>query len=162
MQITGSQETGKRGARCLKLRVLFVAGGDGLAAHQAAHWTNRLANGCLEISVAAPCCADLTAAFNGTPADLVVVIHTPGDPGPRVAPHCGGRIDWDLELDGTESPVELASRVRRHVTRLLDDLGMPQAYSDGPATPSPRPPTLPVPTRRDARRVFACSVRKAA
>lgn len=161
MQNTGSQETGKRGARCLKLRVLFVAGGDGLAAHQAAHWTNLMANGCLEISVAAPCCADLTAAFNGTPADLVVVIHTPGDPGPRIADHHGGRIDWDLEVDGAESPVELASRVRRHVMRLLGDLGMPHAYSDSPATPSPRPQALPVPPRRAARRVFACA-RKAA
>lgn len=159
MQNTGSQEPGKRGARCLKLQVLFVAGGDGLAAHQAAHWTNRLANGCLEISVAAPCGADWTAAFNGTPADLVVVIQTPGDPGPRVAYHCGGRIDWDLEA---ESPADLTAQVRRHVMRLLGDLGIPQAYSDGPATPSPRPPTLPVPPRRDARRVFACSVRKAA
>jgi hypothetical protein len=45
----------------LKLQALFVAGGDGLAAHQTAHWTNRPANGCLEISVAAPCCADWTA-----------------------------------------------------------------------------------------------------
>jgi len=60
MQNTGSQETGKRGAR-RGLQVLFVAGGGGLAAKLAALWTNLLANGCLEISVAAPCCADWTA-----------------------------------------------------------------------------------------------------
>jgi len=147
MQNTGSQETSKRSARRLGLHVLFVAGGDGLAAHLAARWTNLLANGCLEVSVAAPGGTDLTAAFNGTPADLVVVIHAPGDPGPRIAYHCGGRIDWDLEVDGTESLVELASKVRRHVMRLLGDLGMPQAHSDIPATPSPRLPTLPF--RRD-------------
>ena len=147
MQNTGSQETSKRGARCLKLQVLFVAGGDGLAAHQAAHWTSRLANGCLEIGVAAPCGADLTAALNGTPADLVVVIHTPGDPGPRVAYHCGGRIDWDLEA---ESPADLTAQVRRHVMRLLRDLGVPQAYSDIPAAHFSYPPTLHVPKRLDA------------
>jgi hypothetical protein len=162
MQNTGSQETSKRGARCLGLQVLFVAAGGGGPAQLAARWTNLLAHGCLAVKAAARGGADLTAAFNGTPADLVVVIHTPGDPGLRVAYHCGGRIDWDLDVDGTESPVELASEVRRHVMRLLGDLGMPQAHSDRPATPSPRPPTLPVPTRRDARRVFACSVRKAA
>lgn len=161
MENTGSQETSKRGAR-RGLQVLFVAGGGGLAAQLAARWTNLLANGCLEVKAAARGGADLSAAFNGTPADLVVVIHTPGDPAPCVAYHCGGRIDWNIEVDGTEFPVELASEVRRHVMRLLGDLGMTQAHSDHPATPSPRPPTLPVPTRRDARHIFACSVRKAA
>ena len=154
MQNTGSQETGKRGAR-RELQVLFLAGGGGLTAQLAALWTNLLANGCLAVKAA----ARDGAAFNGTPADLVVVIHTLGDPGPRVAYHCGGRIDWDLDVDGTESLAELASKVRRHVMPLLGDLGMPQAHSDSPATPSPRPQTLPVPTRRDARRVFGCSVR---
>ena len=159
MQNTRSQETSKRGARRLGLQVLFVAGGDGGPAQLAALWTNLLAHGCLAVKAAARGSADLTAAFNGTPADLVVVIHTLGDPGPRVAYHCGGRIDWDLDVDGTESRAELASRVSSHVMHLLGDLGMPQAHSDSPTTPSPRPQTLPVPTRRDARRVFGCSVR---
>jgi hypothetical protein len=137
MQNTGSQETSKRDARRLALHVLFLAGGDGLAAHLAAHWTKFLANGRLEVKAAAPGGTDLTAALmNCAPADLVVVIHTPGDPGPLVAHHCGGRIDWNLEVDLTESPVELTSQVRRHVMRLLGDLGMPQAHSDVTATHS--------------------------
>lgn len=152
MQNIGPQETSKGDARHLALQVLFVAGGDGLAAQVAARWTEFLANGFLEVKAAAPGSADLTAALNGTPADLVVVIHTPGDPGPLVAYHCGGRIDWDLEVGVTESPVELTSQVRRHVMRLLGDLGMPQAHSDIPATHSSCPPTLPVlPNRPDAR-----------
>lgn len=162
MQNTRSQETSKRGARRLGLQVLFVAGGGGRPAQLAALWTNLLALGCLEVKAAARGGADLTAAFNGTPADLVVVIHTPGDPGPRVAYHCGGRIDWDLEIDGTESPVGLAAKVRWQVMRLLGDLGMPQAHSESPATPSPCLPMLHVSPRRDAQRVFACSVREAA
>ncbi|HQT32624.1 MAG: hypothetical protein ACYC39_02995 [Thiobacillus sp.] len=161
MQNTGWQETGKQGAR-RGLQVLFVAAGGGLAAQLAARWTNHLAHGSLAAKAAARGDADRSAASNGTPADLVVVIHTPGDPGPRVAYHCGGRIDWELDIDGTESAVELASKVRSHVMRLLGDLGMPQAHSDSPATPSPRPPTPPGPMRRDARRVMACSARKAA
>jgi len=148
MQNTGSQETSKRGARCLKLQVLFVAGGDGLAAQLAARWTKFLANGCLEISAAAPGGTDLTTALNGTPADLVVVIHTPGDPGPCVAHHCGGRIDWDLEA---ESPADLTAQVRRHVMRLLRDLGVSQAHSEIPAAHSSYPPTLHLPKRLDAR-----------
>jgi len=152
MQNTGSQETSKRGGRCSKLQVLFVAGGDGLAAQLAAHWTKSLANACLEVKADGPGGADLTAALNGTPADLVVVIHTPGDPAPRVAYHCGGRIDWDLEVDETEFPLELTSQVRRHVMRLLGDLGVPHAHSDIPATPLPCPLTLQnLPNRRNAR-----------
>lgn len=154
MQNTGLQETGEQGAR-RRLQVLFVAAGGGLAAQLAARWTNHLAHGCLAAKAAA---RDRSAASNGTPADLVVVIHTPGDPRPRVAYHCGGRIDWDLDVDGTESAVELAARVRWQVMRLLGDLGMPQAQTDRPATPSPSLPMLHVPRRR----VFARSVRKAA
>jgi hypothetical protein len=150
MQNTGSQETSKKDARRLALHVLFLAGGDGLAAHLAAHWTKFLANGCLEIKAAAPGGTDLTTALNCAPADLVVVIHTPGDPGPLVAHHCGGRIDWDLEVDVTESPVELSSQVRRHVMRLLGDLGMPPAHSDVTATHSSCPSTV-LPNRLDAR-----------
>jgi hypothetical protein len=146
MQNRGSQETSKRGARCLKLQVLFVAGGGGLAAHQAAHWTNRLANGCLEIGVAAPCGADLTAALNGTPADLVVVIHTPGDPGPRVAYHCGGRIDWDLEA---ESPADRMLRCAGMSCACFTILGAP-GDSDIPVAHFSYPPTLHVPKRLDA------------
>lgn len=157
MQNTGWQQTGKQGAR-RRLQVLFVAAGGGLAAQLAARWTNHLAHGCLAVKAAAGGDAERSAASNGTPADLVVVIHTPGDPGLRVAYHCGGRIDWDLDVDGTESAVELAARVRWQVMRLLSDLGMPQAHSDRPATPSPSLPMLHVPTRR----VFARSVRKAA
>lgn len=159
MHNTGWQETTKQGAR-RGLQVLFVAAGGGLAAQLAARWTNRLAHGCLAAKAAARGDADRSAASNGTPADLVVVIHTPGDdPGPRVAyHHCGGRIDWDLDVDGTESAAELAARVRWQVMRLLGDLGMPQAHSDRPAMPSPSLPMLHVPTRR----VFARSVRKAA
>jgi hypothetical protein len=152
MQNTGSQETSKSDVRRLALHVLFLAGGDGLAAHLAAHWTKFLANGCLEVKAAAPGETDLTAALNCAPADLVVVIHTPGDPGPLVAHNCGGRIDWDLEVDVTGSPVELTSQVRRHVMRLLGDLGMPQAHSDFTATHSSCPPTvLELPNRLDAR-----------
>ena len=153
MQNTRSQETSKRDARPLALHVLFVAGGDGLAAHVAAHWTKFLANGCLDVKAAAPGETDLSAVLNCAPADLVVVIHTPGDPGPLVAHNCGGRIDWDLEVDVTGSPVELTSQVRRHVVRLLGDLGMPQAhFIDSNAPDSPCPPTVfERPNRLDAR-----------
>lgn len=152
MHNTGSQETSKTDARRLALHVLFLAGGDGLAAHLAAHWTKFLANGCLEVKAAAPGGTDLTAALNCAPADLVVVIHTPGDPGPLVAHNCGGRIDWDLEVDVTDSPVELTSQVRRHVMRLLGDLGIAQAHSDVTATHSSYQSTvLELPNRLDAR-----------
>ena len=103
MQNTRSQETSKRGAR-RGLQVLFVAGGGGLAAQLAARWTSLLANGCLEVKAAARGCADLSAAFNGTPADLVVVIHTPGDPGPRVAYHCGGGVERGNVRGGNRLP----------------------------------------------------------
>jgi hypothetical protein len=153
MQNTGSQETSNRDSRRLALHVLFLAGGDGQAAQLAAHWTKFLANGRLEVKAAAPGGTDLTAALmNCAPADLVVVIHTPGDPGPLVAYHCGGRIDWKLEADLTGSPIELASEVRRHVMRLLEDLGMPQAHSAVSTTHWPcASMVLERPNRPDAR-----------
>jgi hypothetical protein len=153
MQPTELQETRQReDARRLALHVWFLAGGDGLAAHLAAHWAKFLTNGCLEVEAAGPGGTDLSAASNCVPADLVVVIHTPAAPGPLVANHCGGRIDWDLEVDATGSPFELASQVRRHVMRLLGDLGMAQAHSDVPAAHSPCPSmALEHPKRLDAR-----------
>lgn len=153
MQPTELQETSKReDARRLALHVWFLAGGDGVVAHLAAHWTKFLANGCLEVKATGPGGTDLSAALNCVAADLVVVIHTPAAPGPLAANNCGGRIDWDLGVDVTESPVELASQVRRHVMRLLGDLGMAQAHSDVPAEYSSCPSTvLEHPNRVDAR-----------
>jgi hypothetical protein len=153
MQRSKLQETDKReGARHLALHVLFLAGGDGLAAHLAARWAKFLANGSLEVKAAGPGGTDLIAASNCVPADLVVVIHTPAAPGPLVTNNCGGRIDWDLGVDVTESPVELAAQLRRHVMWLLGDLGMPQAQSDVPAEYSSCPSmVLEHPNRLDAR-----------
>jgi hypothetical protein len=153
MQPTKLQEMSKtEDARRLALHVWFLAGGDGLAAHLAAHWAQFLTNGCLEVEAAGPGGTDLSAALNCVPADLVVVIHTPAAPGPLVANHCGGRIDWDLGVDATESPFELASQVRRHVIWLLGDLGIPQAQSDVPAAYSSCPSrVLEHPNRLDAR-----------
>lgn len=51
---------------------------------------------------------------------------------------------------------------KRGAWREVQVLQMPQAHSNRPVTPSPRPPKLPGQTRRDTRRAFACSVRKAA
>jgi hypothetical protein len=153
MQPTELQETSKReDARRLALHVWFLAGGDGLAAHLAARWAKFLTNGCLEVKAAGPGGTDLSAALNCVPADLVVVIHTSAAPGPLVANNCGGRIDWDLEVDATGSPFELASQVRRHVMRLLGDLGMAQAHSDVSAEYSSCPSmALEHPNRLDAR-----------
>lgn len=135
-------------ARRLALHVLFLAGSDGLAAHLAAHWTKSLSNGCLEVEAAASGGTDLTAA----PADLVVLIHAPGDPGPLVEHHCGGRIDWDLEADMTASPVELNALIRRHVIRLLGDLGMLQTQPGINAAHSSCPSSvLKLSSRLDAR-----------
>ena len=152
MQNTGSQETRERDARRLALHVLFLAAGDGRVAHLAAHWTQFLANGLLEVGVASPVGADLNATLNCGPADLVVVIHTPHDSGPLVAHNSGGRIEWDIGVEVTESPEELSSQVRRHVMRLLEDLGMNQAPSDVIASRSSCPSmALEFPNRLDTR-----------
>lgn len=153
MQPTDLQKTSKgEDARRFAMHVLFLAGGDGLAAHLAAHWTKFLANGCLEVNAAGPDGVDSIAALNCATANLVVVINTRGDLGPLVAHNCGGRIDWDLDVDITESPIELASQVRRHVIRLLGDLGMAQTHSEVPTKHSSYPSTvLEYPNRLDAR-----------
>lgn len=131
MRHTRSQGTIARDeARHPALKVLFLAGGNGLAANLAAQWTKFLVNGCLEVEAAGSGGTDLTAALNDASAGLVVVIHAPGSPGPLVTYNCGGRIDWNLEFDLTGSPFELTSQVRGHVMQLLGDIGMARVDSD--------------------------------
>jgi len=70
-------------------------------------------------------------ALNGDQAGLVVVIHAPTAPGPVVVHSSGGRIDWYLEVNAiTECPFELTAQLRRHVIRLLGDLGIPQMHHE--------------------------------
>lgn len=134
------------------LHVLFLAGGNGRAAQLAAHWAQALAGGHLQIEAADFDGMSLVPALNGTQVSLVVVIHAPGDPEPVVIHTSGGRIDWYLEVNVTGSPAELASQVRRHVMRLLGDLGIAQARPDVPATHSSYPsPVFEHPNRLDAR-----------
>lgn len=127
---TGSQETSNReGARGSVLHVLFLAGGNGLAAQLAAHWTRLLADGCMEVEAADPNGVDSTAAFGCAPAGLAVVIHAPGYSGPVVAHNCGGRIDWHLTVDVNEATAELNTQLCRHVMRLFGDLGISRSHS---------------------------------
>lgn len=113
------------------LHVLFLAGDDGRAAQLAGHWARALAGGCLQVEAADFDGIDSALASSGDQACLVVVIHAVGDPEPLVAHNSGGRIDWYLDGDATiECPVELASQLFRHVTRLLGDLGIHHEISD--------------------------------
>lgn len=61
------------------LRVLFLAGGQGLAAQLAAHWTWLFAGDSLQAEAADFGSVDRTPALNDDQASLVVVIHTPRD-----------------------------------------------------------------------------------
>ncbi|MDT3706407.1 MAG: hypothetical protein ROZ09_06230 [Thiobacillus sp.] len=142
----GSQETGHREGRSV-LHVLFLAGGNGLAAKLAADWTRLLADGCMEVEAADPDGVDSTAAFTCAPAGLAVVIHAPGCSGPVVAHNCGGRIDWHLTVDVNEGTAELNNQLCRHVMRLLGDLGIGRPLM---ATMTPRS-CLPGPDRANAR-----------
>lgn len=107
------------------LRVLFLAGGQGLAAQFAAHWTWVFAGDSLQAEAAGFGSMDRTPALNDDQASLVVVIHTPRDQEPVVLDNCGGRIDWHLEVDSVcQGLVQLSSQLRGHVMRLLTDLGV--------------------------------------
>jgi hypothetical protein len=123
------------------LHVLFLGGGNGLAAQLAAHLTRVLAGGHLQVDAADCAHMDLTAALDHAQPRLVVVIHTPDEPGPMALHNHGGRVDWHLEIDAvTVAPVELASQLRWHAMRLLSDLGISQtcaeAHAKQPAVPS--------------------------
>lgn len=155
MRHTRSQGTiAREGARRSALKVLFLAGGNGLAANLAAQWMKFLANGCLEVEAAGSGGTDLTAALNDASAGLVVVIHAPGSPGPLVTHNCGGRIDWNL----TGSPFELTSQIRGHVMQLLAEIGMARADSDVAAAH----PSCPSKVRGLSNRVDAAACRLAA
>lgn len=128
---TGSQETSNRdGARDLALHVLFLAGGNGVAARLAAQWARLLTNGGMEVESVNPGGVNSAADLNCAPAGLVVVIHTPGCPVPVVAHNSGGRVDWHLTVDVNEATAELNAQLCRHVMRLLEDLGISHAHSD--------------------------------
>lgn len=145
MQHTGSQETSNRAGGSV-LHVLFLAGGNGLAAKLAAHWTRLLADGCMEVEAADPNGVD-PAVFACAPAGLAVVIHAPGCSGPVVAHNCGGRIDWHLTVDINEGTAELNGQLCRHAMRLLGDLGIGRS----PAATMTLRSCLPGPDRTNAR-----------
>ena len=116
------------------LHVLFLAGGNGRAAQLAGHWARALGGGYLQVEAADFDGIDSALASSGDQACLVVVIHAAGDPEPLVAHNSGGRIDWHLEGHAiADCQFELTSQLRRHVTRLLGDLGIPQIRSEVPA-----------------------------
>jgi hypothetical protein len=146
------------------LRVLFLAGGQGLAAQLAAHWTWVFAGDSLQAQAAGFGSMDRTPDLNHDQASLVVVIHTPRDREPVVLDHCGGRIDWHLEIDsGSEGLVQLSSQLRGHVMRLLADLGVTPtrfAMNSTQRHYSSMPQDLPVPplasTRPQNKRPGTC------
>lgn len=129
MPHTGSQQTGKReDAQAWGLHVLFLAGGNGVAAQLAAHCARLLTNGGVAVESANPDGTHATAP-RCAPAGLVVVIHAPGAPGPAVEHNCGGRVDWHLTVDANEATAELNSQLCRHVMQLFEDLGIRRTHS---------------------------------
>jgi len=130
------------------LHVSFLDGGNGGAARLAGHLVRALAAGHLQLEEADFGHTDATRTPNSNQADLVVVIHAPGDPGPVVVDYGGGRIDWHLGLDSViDCPFDLTRELRQHATRLLDDLGIPHRHSEALAMQRPYPsagPHLPI------------------
>jgi len=126
-----------------RLRVRFVSGRNPRVAEQAARCMDALAGGRLDIEVA----RDRAPATGDSPS-LVVVIHVAAEPAPLVADECGGRVDWHFGREAlTGDTVELMTRLRRHIARLLCDLGYPTyAFALRPGThPTgsvPRTPAL--------------------
>lgn len=129
-----------------RLRVRFVSGRNPRVAEQAARCMDALAGGWLDIEVAHDA-RDYAPATGDAPS-LVVVIHVVAEPAPLVADECGGRVDWHLGRDSlTDYAAELMTRLRRHIARLLCDLGYPtSAFAVRPGThPTgsvPRTPAL--------------------
>lgn len=107
------------------LHVLFLSGRNGLAAQLSAHWTRVLAGGLLVVDAFDTLCTDGTTTLDHAQANLAVVIHTPSDPGPLLPYHCGGRIDWHLEVDvAVDDPADLEKRLFANVRCLLTELGV--------------------------------------
>lgn len=129
-----------------RLRVRFVGGRHSRVAEQAARCMAALARGRLDVEVA-PGASGRATDPNASPS-LVVVIHVAAEPAPLVADECGGRVDWHLGHEAlTDDAAELMTRLRRHIARLLCDLGYPtSAFAVRPGThPTgsvPRTPAL--------------------
>lgn len=138
---TESPETRERMSTHGLLHVLFLAGGTGLAARLAAHWTKLLANGRLEVDAVDRDGMNSTVS-DCAPAGLAVVIHAPGCPGPIVAHHCGGRVDWHLTVDANEATAELYAQLYLHATRLLGDIGISRVHSALAMRLWPHPPMV--------------------
>ena len=117
-----------------RLRVRFVSGRNPRVAEQAARCMDALAGGRLDIEVAHD--ARDRAPATGDAPSLVVVIHVVAEPAPLVADECGGRVDWHLGREAlTDDTAELMTRLRRHIIRLLCDLGYPTcAFALRPGT----------------------------
>lgn len=114
------------------LHVLFLAtSGDGLPAQLAAHWARVLAGNRLIVESASLCDMAMKSSMHPVQAGLVVAINTPGTRPSFAVHNCGGRIDWHLTNDAvTNTQVELTALMRRHVIRLLSDLGIGQLHSE--------------------------------
>lgn len=126
------------------LHVLFLAGRAGVAAKLAAQWTRMLAGDGVDVDALDAVRVDRAPAASRSRASLVVVIHAHGEAAPLVVHHCGGRIDWHLQVDAlTGKPAELAAELLWHVTRLLSDLGVSHApFKAAAAQPAGRPPVI--------------------
>ena len=128
------------------LHVLFLAGRAGVAARLAAQWTRMLAGNGVDVDALDAVRVDRAPAASRSRASLVVVIHAPGEPPPLVVHHCGGRVDWHLQVDAlTGKPAEFAAELLWHVTRLLGDLGLSQAALKATAAQAARPAVIDFP-----------------
>jgi hypothetical protein len=127
--------------RAERLRVRFVSGCDSRAAQLAAHYTQALARGRLQVEVGHA--ADFAARSKDAQPSVIVVIHVGGEPAPLIADEFGGRVDWHLDGEALSGDASvLAIQLQLQAARLLGDLGYLTARegAGAPRRTTPRPP----------------------